>query len=106
MSVGWVYYSDPEHFVGVAAEPYDWRTWSRFWDIVARQMGGLRKLELRMEFIGPREEVGVEREWVKAMLGVGRIKEATVEIVLRTSSWSGDRCEEVEKAVKGAWLQK
>lgn len=105
LSVCWMYYSDPEHFLGFAAAQYDWRTWSRFWDIVARHMVGLKKLELRMEFVGGREAVGVEKEWVKVMLGVRRIKEVTVEIVLRTSSWSGDRCEEVEKTVKDAWLQ-
>ena len=105
LSVRWAYYSDPEHFLGSAAAPYDWGTWSRFWEIVATHMPGLKKLELRMEYLGRREEVGVEKEWVKAMTGVRRIKAATVEIVFRTSPWAGDRCEEVEKAVKDAWLQ-
>ena len=91
--------------MGSAAAPYDWRTWSRFWEIVAMQMPGLKTLELRMEYMGRREEVGVDEEWVKAMMGVRRIKEVTVEIVFRTSPWAGDRCEEVEKAVKKAWLQ-
>ncbi len=68
-------------------------------------MPGLKTLELRMEYMGRREEVGVDEEWVKAMMGVGRIKEVTVEIVFRTSPWAGDRCEEVEKAVKKAWLR-
>lgn len=68
-------------------------------------MVGLKKLELRMEYLGRREEVGVEKEWVKAMMGVRRIKEAVVEIVFRTSPWAGDRCEEVERVVKDAWLQ-
>lgn len=58
-----------------------------------------------MEYMGRREEVGVEAEWVRAMMGVGRIKEVAVEIVFRTSPWAGDRCEEVEKAVKDAWLR-
>ena len=105
LSVRWVYYSDPQHFVGSAAAPYDWRTWSTFWEIVATQMSGLKRLELRMEYMGRREEVGVEAEWVRAMMGVGRIKEVAVEIVFRTSPWAGDRCEEVEKAVKDAWLR-
>lgn len=68
-------------------------------------MVGLKKLDLRMEYLGRREEVWVEKEWVKAMMGVRRIKEVTLEIVFRTSPWAGDRCEEVEKVVKNAWLQ-
>ena len=68
-------------------------------------MPGLKKLDLCMEYIGRREEVEVENEWVKIMLGVRRIKEVTVEIVLRTSPWAGDRCEEVERVVKEAWSQ-
>lgn len=72
---------------------------------MATCMPGLKKLDLCMEYIGRREEVEVENEWVKIMLGVRRIKEVTVEIVLRTSPWAGDRCEEVERVVKEAWSQ-
>ena len=68
-------------------------------------MAGLKNLELRMEFLGRREEVGVDKEWLKAMMGVRRIKKVMVEIVFRTSPWAGDRCEEVESVVKDAWLQ-
>lgn len=68
-------------------------------------MPGLKKLDLFMEYIGRREEVEVENEWVKVMMGVRRIQEVTVEIVLRTSPWAGDRCEEVERVVKEAWSQ-
>ena len=68
-------------------------------------MPGLKKLDLWMEYIGRREEVEVENEWVKVMLSVRRIQEVTVEIVLRTSPWAGDRCEEVERRVKEAWSE-
>ena len=68
-------------------------------------MPGLKKLELWMEYMGRREEVLEENEWVKAMLGVRRIKEVTVQIVLRMSPWAADRCDEVERVVKEACLQ-
>lgn len=105
LSVHWVRYSDPGHFCGFTDAPYDWRTWSRFWEIVATCMPGLKKLDLWMEYIGRREENLVEHEWVKAMMGVKRIHMARVEIVLRRSPWAGDRCEEVERVVKEAWSQ-
>ena len=105
LSVRWSYYSDPEHFCGSAAAPYDWATWYRFWEIVATCMPGLKKLDLWMEYIGRREEVEVENEWVKIMLGVRRIQEITVEIVLRMSPSAGESCEEVERVVKEAWSQ-
>lgn len=68
-------------------------------------MSGLKELELRLEYLGRREEVVAEKAWVKAMMGVRRIKTVTVEIVFRTSPWAGVRCEEVEKMVKDAWIQ-
>lgn len=105
LSVGWTYYSDPHHFRGTAAAPYDWKTWSRFWEIVATHLPGLRKLELRMEYVGRWHEIGLENDWVKAMLGVRRIKNAVVEIVFRNGPWTGVRCEEVERGLKEAWLQ-
>ncbi|CAF9936020.1 MAG: hypothetical protein ALECFALPRED_006662 [Alectoria fallacina] len=105
LSVRWVYYSDSEQSRGSTAAPYDWRTWCRFWEIVATHMPGLKKLELRIEYLGRKGEVGVGKEWVKAMMGVRRMKEVTVEIVFRTSPWAGDRCEEVEKLMKDAWLK-
>lgn len=36
-------------------------------------------MDLWMEYTGRREEVEVENEWVKVMLGVRRMQEAAVE---------------------------
>ncbi|KAL9130967.1 MAG: hypothetical protein Q9175_006885 [Cornicularia normoerica] len=105
LSVRWVYYGVPRLFPGSDDPPHDWQTWSRFWEIVATQMPGLKKLELRMEYLGRGGEAGVEKDWVKAVMAVRRVKEAVVEIVLRTGPWAGDRCEDVERVVKEAWFQ-
>lgn len=55
-----------------------------------------------MEYLVRREEVGVEKEWAKAMMEVKRLKDVAAEIVFRTSPWAGDRCEKVERVVEEA----
>ncbi|KAF6219688.1 hypothetical protein HO133_004157 [Letharia lupina] len=69
-----VYYSDSEHSRGSTAEPYDWQTWFGLWEILATLMPGLKKLKLKMEYTGRKEEVGVEQGWVEFMVGVKHVK--------------------------------
>lgn len=73
---------------------------------MATRLPGLRRLELRLEYLGSRVGFGVEKDWVKTMMRVRQMKEVVVEILFRADPWTGVRCEEVEREVGKAWLRK
>ncbi|KAL8663490.1 MAG: hypothetical protein Q9202_003800 [Teloschistes flavicans] len=77
LSLSWTYMTHPAHFHGSIHEPYDWATWERFWKIIANDMR-LVSLSANIGYIGDRQGLNMEGDWVKPILEVRGLREVNV----------------------------
>lgn len=102
--IPWVYFENPEHFTGRIHAPYDEKTWSNFWTVVAGM--GLRSLGLWVEYWGKAEECCIDADWIKPLLKVKGVNEVGIQLQFRAGPWDTRRLRGLEKDIEKSWEEK
>lgn len=93
------YNNGPDHFGAGTDVPAYFRTWHRFWDVVAFDMR-LTDLDLRLVFGGRIEDCIMEHKLMRAISRVKGLKKVRVDVSM---FWPGKQVEGVGREWVGIW---